>query len=179
MIKKQAVEHDHSWSEHFLLTYSMEQSPWEANRFSASQEIPSILWKKKVHYRIHKCPPPVPIMSQFDPVHTPTHQFLKTQLNIILSSTPWSPKWFISLRFPYQNPVYASPIPTRAACLAYHILLDLITRTTFGEKYRSLSSSLRSIFHSMAWNEHRVSKWMEKFHIKDNCALKLWSFSKI
>jgi hypothetical protein len=95
-----------------LLTYSMEQGPsCEANRFSASQEIPRILWNPKVHYRIHKCPPPVRILSRIDPVHTLTAYFLKIHLHIILSSTPGSPKWSLSFRFPHRIPVYTSPLP--------------------------------------------------------------------
>ena len=69
----------------FLLVYSTKHSPsWVANRFSASQEIPCILRNPKVHYRIYKFPPRVPILSQIDPVHTPTFHFLN--IFLILSS---------------------------------------------------------------------------------------------
>ena len=90
----------------------MQQSPsWAANWFAASQEIRNILWNPKVQYRIQKCPPPAPILSQIDPVPTPTSHFLKIYLNIILSFTPWSPKWSFSLTFSHQIRVYMSAVP--------------------------------------------------------------------
>jgi hypothetical protein len=47
------------------VTYSMEQCPsWKANRFSASQKFLRILWNPMVHYRTHKCAPPVPVLIQ-------------------------------------------------------------------------------------------------------------------
>jgi hypothetical protein len=78
---------------------------WEPNTSSASQEIPRILWNMKVHYHIHNSPPPVPILSQINPVHPTSWR------TFLILSTPGSSKRQHSLRFPHQNPVSTSPLP--------------------------------------------------------------------
>ena len=95
----------------YLLSHSTVQSPSSAaNRFAASQEIPHISRNPKFHYLSHKCPPPAPILSQLDPVYTPTFHFLKIHLNIILPSGPGSSRWALSLRFPHQNLMYVTNV---------------------------------------------------------------------
>ena len=98
-----------------ILNYLL--TPWsralleKLTGFAASQEIPRILSNTKVHYRIHKCPPPVPILSQLHPAPTTSSHFLQVHLNIILLSTSGSPQWSLSLRLPHQNPVHTSLHP--------------------------------------------------------------------
>jgi hypothetical protein len=73
------------------LTNSMEKSPsWEAVSCAATQEIPSILWNPKVHYRVHKSPLPVFMLSRINPVHTTPSYLSKIHSNIIHPHTFWS-----------------------------------------------------------------------------------------
>jgi len=104
----------------------MDQRPsWEANRSSASQEIPRILWNPKVHYCIHKHPLTVPILSQISSVHDRPSHFLKTHFNIILPST----HVFQVVSFPIK--IMHAPLLSPLHASARRILLDLITQRVF------------------------------------------------
>ena len=107
----------------------MVQSPsWEANWFAASQEIPRISRNPKVHYRTHKRPSTVSILSQPNPFHIPTSHLLEIHPNIIHPSTPRSPQRFLPSGFPTKtlHTPLSSPICT--TCPAH-----LIHRTTIRE----------------------------------------------
>ena len=124
----------------YLLTYPTEQSPsWEVNRFWGSREVSRILLKPKVHYRIHKCLPPVPIVSHIDRVRTPTSHFL----NILILSS--------HLHLSLPSGLFLSGFPTKT----------LYTHLLFTCYISILSNSLFDHPHNIEWGVQIVQLWQE------------------
>jgi hypothetical protein len=70
----------------------------------------------RFHHCIHKSPPPVPILSQLNPLYTPAASLLKIHSDPIVPSTTWSSKWSLFFWLFHQNLVHF-PLLSHA----YHI----------------------------------------------------------
>jgi len=101
---------------------------------------------KKIHYRSHNWPPPIPILSQLHPVHTHTSHLRKIYFNPLIYA--WVSQVVSFFRFPHQSPVYDSPLPhTRYMRRPSHYSrFDHPNKIC--EEYRSLSSPLCTFLHS-------------------------------
>ena len=78
----------------------------------------------------------------------PSH-FLRVHFDIILQSLSRSSKWSLYCRFRTKNPYAILLFSIRATCSAHLILLYLVIPKTFGEQYRSFSTSLCSFLYSL------------------------------
>ena len=84
------------------------------------KKVPKFYGTPKVHYRIHKRPPPVSILRQKNPVHVLSFSFGKIDCVIILPSTlQFFPQWVVSFRFPDESPLRVSLLPINATSSAH------------------------------------------------------------
>jgi len=130
-------------------TYSMEQGPsWEANRLTASQEIPRILWTRRFITAFTSARHLS--LSWASSIHfIPSHPSSWRSILILSSHLRLGlPSGLLPSGFPTKTLYTPLPTPIRATCPAHLILLDFITRKILGEEYRSLSSSLCSFLAS-------------------------------
>jgi hypothetical protein len=113
-------------------------TPRETTGCVATQELPRILWNPEVHYRIHKSPPTVHILSQSNQVHTTLFYPSNFYFNIIHNLDLGLPSSFFPSGFPIIN-IYAFLFSS----FVLHALL-ISSSSTFIEIILGEECSLRS-----------------------------------
>jgi hypothetical protein len=136
----------------------VENSSWEANRFSSSQKFHEYYDTRRFKPATNPCAESSPCPR---PISWRSILILSCHLRLGLPSDLLSGLPTTFLYAPVLSPI-------RATCPAHLILLDLITRIIFSEKYRSLSSSLCSFLHSTVALSHFRPKYLPQHPILEH-----------
>jgi hypothetical protein len=112
-------------------------SPQEGASRSATHEFPNILWNPKIDYRVYKSPPPVPLLSQMNPVNT-IHLTSVRYSFIVSSHLRLGLRSALFLSGFFSKTLYAVLFLTaHATCPVHLILLELIILIIFGEQCKA------------------------------------------
>jgi len=84
---------------------------------------PNRSWARPCPIRIDHELAPAPFLREINPVHALPSYFLKIHFNIIIPSTPMSPKWSASPSFPQQNPACIYPYVPNAPPIPVFLVL--------------------------------------------------------
>jgi hypothetical protein len=103
------------------LSTTREATSCEATRY------PSILWNRKVHYRIHKSSTAIATLSQTNPVHTTPVLTLSTYLRLGLASGLFPSGFPTNNIYAFHVTVFTCILVTR---LQYILILDIYFRPT-------------------------------------------------
>jgi hypothetical protein len=107
-----------------------------------------------------------------------TNSNINIQLNIILPSTPRSPKYSLSLRYSKQNFVRIMLFPMRSACTTRLTPLHLITAVC-GEEFKlSRSSSFSSMNGRTHWHMHGRNTTNDRKILEEENALFMGNYVK-
>jgi hypothetical protein len=120
------------------------------------QEVPSLLWNHKIHYRVHNISSRAPVLSHINNIH-PFQNDFTIIFNIILSYMPTSFEWLLTFKHTKDNSVrfshllYAPCMPPLTSSSLIWSSQYLVKSTNCGAPHYAVFSSLLSLHPSYNW----------------------------